>query len=173
MNAHHASSLQIRLSWTFFALPWVLLSRLGGWIADHTNRRLAALLGLLNGAFFLALYPHIHNNNVILGLGSLESIGASLSLPSISSLMSQGAADRELSRRQGLFTTANTASLAIASGTSGFLFAINPVLPFSVMASVSAAFALTTLFWWRHVQGRVSEPRTQQSGGVLSRPIAE
>ncbi|HEY1825898.1 MAG TPA: MFS transporter, partial [Acidimicrobiales bacterium] len=109
MNAHHASSLQIRLSWTFFALPWVLLSRLGGWIADHTNRRLAALLGLLNGAFFLALYPHIHNNNVILGLGSLESIGASLSLPSISSLMSQGAADRELSRRQGLFTTANTA----------------------------------------------------------------
>jgi hypothetical protein len=87
--------------------------------------------------------------------------------------MSQGAADRELSRRQGLFTTANTASLAIASGTSGFLFAINPVLPFSVMASISAAFALTTLFWWRHVQGRVSEPRTQQSGGVLSRPIAE
>ncbi len=173
MNAHHASSLQIRLSWTFFALPWVLLSRLGGWIADHTNRRVAALLGLLNGAFFLALYPHVHNNDVILGLGSLESIGASLSLPSISSLMSQGAADRELSRRQGLYTTANTASLAIASGTSGFLFAINPVLPFSVMASVSALLALTTLLWWRHVNGHVSSPSTQQSGGVLSRPIAE
>ena len=92
MHAHHASTLQIRLSWTFFGLPWVLLSRLGGWLADHANRRIVALLGLLNGAFFLALYPHIHSNDVILGLGSLESVGTALSLPSISSLMSQGAA---------------------------------------------------------------------------------
>ena len=29
MHAHHASTLQIRLSWTFFGLPWVLLSRFG------------------------------------------------------------------------------------------------------------------------------------------------
>ena len=69
MHAHHASTLQIRLSWTFFGLPWVVLSRSGGWLADHANRRLTALLGLLNGAFFLALYPHIHNNDLILGLG--------------------------------------------------------------------------------------------------------
>ncbi len=167
MHAHHASTLQIRLSWTFFALPWVLLSRLGGWLADHTNRRIAALLGLLNGAFFLALYPHIHNNDVILGLGSLESIGASLSLPSISSLMSQGAADRELSRRQGLFTMSNTAALALAAGVSGFLFAVNPALPFTVMAVISASVALTTLYWWRHVRGQVTSVPTAQSGGVL------
>ena len=167
MHAHHASTLQIRLSWTFFALPWVLLSRLGGWLADHTNRRIAALLGLINGAFFLALYPHIHNNDVILGLGSLESIGASLSLPSISSLMSQGAADRELSRRQGLFTMSNTASLALAAGVSGFLFAVNPALPFTVMAIISASMALTTLYWWRHVRGQVTSVPTAQSGGIL------
>ncbi|HTT59670.1 MAG TPA: MFS transporter [Acidimicrobiales bacterium] len=167
MHAHHASTLQIRLSWTFFALPWVLLSRFGGWLADHTNRRIAALLGLLNGAFFLALYPHIHNNDVILGLGSLESIGASLSLPSISSLMSQGAADRELSRRQGLFTMSNTASLALAAGLSGFLFAIDPAIPFTVMAIVSATMALTTLYWWRHVHGHVTSAPTPRSGAVL------
>ncbi|MGC2169372.1 MAG: MFS transporter [Acidimicrobiales bacterium] len=167
LHAHHASTLQIRLSWTFFALPWVLLSRLGGWLADHTNRRIAALLGLLNGAFFLALYPHIHNNDVILGLGSLESIGTSLSLPSISSLMSQGAVDRELSRRQGLFTMSNTAALALAAGVSGFLFAVNPVLPFTVMAIVSTTLALTTLYWWRRAQGHVTSAATQQSGGVL------
>ncbi|MGC2485966.1 MAG: MFS transporter [Acidimicrobiales bacterium] len=166
MHAHHASTLQIRLSWTFFALPWVLLSRLGGWLADHTNRRIAALLGLINGAFFLALYPHIHNNDVILGLGSLESIGTSLSLPSISSLMSQGAVDRELSRRQGLFTMSNTASLALAAGVSGFLFAVNPALPFTVMAVISVSMALTTLYWWRRVRGNVTSLATQQSGGV-------
>ncbi len=167
LRSHHASTLQIRLSWTFFALPWVLLSRLGGWLADHTNRRIAALFGLLNGAFFLALYPHIHNNDVILGLGSLESIGASLSLPAISSLMSQGAADRELSRRQGLFTMSNTAALALAAGVSGFLFAVNPAMPFTVLAIISAVMALTTLYWWRHVQGRVTSSPTPQSGGAL------
>jgi DHA1 family multidrug resistance protein-like MFS transporter len=159
MHAHHASTLQIRLSWTFFGVPWLVLSRWGGWLADHANRRLVAVAGLLNGAAFLALYPHIHNNDLILVLGSCESVGASLCLPAISSLMSQGAADRELSRRQGLYTTSNTASLALAAGVSGFLFTINPALPFTVIAVASSCFALSTLFWWRHVNGHVT-PRS-------------
>lgn len=155
MHAHHASTLQIRLSWTFFSVPWVVLARLGGWLADHANRRFIALAGLLSGAFFLSLYPHIHNNNLMLVLGSFESVGASLSVPSILSLMSQGAANRELSRRQGLYTTSNTASLALGAGVSGVLFTINTALPFSVIALVSATLALSTLFWWRHVQGNI------------------
>jgi MFS family permease len=53
MHAHHASTLQIRLSWTFFSVPWFLLARVGGWLADHANRRFIAFAGLLNGAFFL------------------------------------------------------------------------------------------------------------------------
>ena len=157
LHAHHASTLQIRLSWTFFGLPWIVLFRLGGWLADHANRRFIALAGLLNGAFFLAIYPHIHNNNLILVLGSFESIGASLSVPSVSSLMSQGAVHRELGRRQGLFTMSNTASLAIGAGVSGFLFTVNPALPFSLLALVSALLTLTTLFWWRNVKGNIRE----------------
>jgi MFS transporter, DHA1 family, multidrug resistance protein len=155
MHAHHATTLQIRLSWTFFSVPWVVLSRWGGWLADHANRRFVALAGLLNGAGFLSLYPHIHNNNLMLVLGSCESVGASLSVPSISSLMSQGAAHRELSRRQGLYATSNTASLALAASVSGFLFTINTALPFTLMALIAATLALTTLFWWRHVSGHV------------------
>jgi MFS transporter, DHA1 family, multidrug resistance protein len=163
MHAHHASTLQIRLSWTAFGLPWIVLFRVGGWLADHANRRVTALLGLLNGAIFLAIYPHIHSNDLILGLSSVESIGAALSLPSISSLMSQGAADRELSRRQGLYTTSNTASLAVGAGVSGFLFAVSPVLPFTVMAIVSAVLALSTLLWWMGVRGRVTPVATVDS----------
>lgn len=156
MHAHHASTLQIRLSWTVFGLPWMVLARLGGWLADHANRRAIALAGLINGAVFLAIYPHIHNNDVILALGSLESIGGALSVPSISSLMSQGAVNREFSRRQGLYTTSNTASLALAAGVSGFLFTLNTALPFTIVAIVSGLLAMTTLYWWRHVRGHVS-----------------
>jgi DHA1 family multidrug resistance protein-like MFS transporter len=157
MHAHHASTLQIRLSWTFFCLPWVALSGIGGRLADHANRRYIALAGLLSGAMFLSIYPHIHNNNLMLFMGSLESIGASLSVPSISSLMSEGGQHRELSRRQGLYTTSNTAALAVAASVSGFLFTINSALPFTLMAIVSASLAITTLWWWRNVTGKVSE----------------
>ena len=157
MHSHHASTLQIRLSWTFFCLPWVALSGAGGWLADHANRRYIALAGLLSGAAFLSIYPHIHNNNLMLFVGSLESIGASLSVPSISSLMSQGAVHRELSRRQGLYATSNTAALAIAAGVSGYLFTLNPALPFTAMAILSATLAVSTLWWWRRVTGNITE----------------
>lgn len=156
MHQHHASTLQIRLSWTMFALPWIILSRFGGWLADHSNRRYIALAGLLNGTFFLSLYPHIHNNVVLLFLGSLESIGAALSVPSVSSLLTQGAADRELSRRQGLYATANTASLAAAAAVSGVLFTVDPALPFTVVSLVAALLALSTLWWWRDVEGTIA-----------------
>jgi len=156
MHQHHASTLLIRLSWTVFALPWVLFSGVGGWLADHGNRRFIALAGMVNGAFFLSLYPHIHSNIMLLCLGPIESIGAALSMPSVSSLLTQGAELRELGRRQGLYTTANTASLAVGAGVSGALFTIDPALPFSVMAIVSVSLALSTLWWWRHVRGNVS-----------------
>jgi sugar phosphate permease len=156
MHSHHASTLQIRLSWTLFCLPWLALSRVGGWLADHANRRTIALGGLLNNAVFLSIYPHIHNNNLFLALGTFESIGSALSVPSILSLMSQGAVHRELSRRQGLYATSNTAALALAAGVSGYLFTLNSALPFTVMAVVSASLAMTTLWWWRDVEGNIS-----------------
>ena len=160
MHQHHASTLLIRLSWTVFALPWVAFSGVGGWLADHGNRRFIALAGMVNGAFFLSLYPHIHNNILLLCLGPLESIGAALSMPSVSSLLTQGAELRELGRRQGLYTTANTASLAVGAGVSGALFTIDPALPFSVVATVSVLLASSTLWWWRDVRGNVTHSTT-------------
>ena len=165
MHAHHATTLQIRLSWTMFCLPWVLLSRTGGWIADHLNRRYTALFGLLNGAAFLATYPHIHNNVVMLFVGSAESIGAALSSPSIASLLSQGAQSRELSRRQGLYATSTTASMALSALTSGFLFTVDSALPFTLVAIVSSSLALTTIYFWRGVGGRINAPAPPAAAG--------
>jgi MFS family permease len=159
MHAHHATTLQIRLSWTMFCLPWVALSRTGGWIADHLNRRLTALLGLLNAAAFLATYPHIHNNVVMLFVGSAESLGAALSSPSIASLLSQGAQSRELSRRQGLYATSTTASMAVSAIGSGYLFTIDSALPFTTVAVVASLLALSTLYFWRGVDGRITAGR--------------
>ena len=157
MKAHDATTLDIRLSWTFFCLPWVLLSKYGGWLADHANRRVVGTVGLINGAAFLALYPHIHNPHMMVILGAFESIGAALSVPSISSLMSEGSDHREMSRRQGLNATANTGALALSAVCSGYFFSINEVLPFSIGALISGALALSTIWWWRNVQGNISK----------------
>ncbi len=158
MHAHHATTLQIRLSFTLFSVPWVAFSRLGGWLADHSNRRVIALVGLTNVAFFLSLYPHIHSNVALLWLGSVEAVGSSLSSPSIASLLTQGSSDREFGRRQGLYATANTASLALAALTSGAMFSVSPVLPFTVMAVASMALTLAATIWWRGVAGNVRTP---------------
>lgn len=157
MHADRASTLQIRLSWTMFCLPWVLLSSEGGRLADRHNRRVIATLGLLNAGVFLSIYPHIHNNNVMIFVGSFESIGAALSTPSISSLLNQGAVDRELSRRQGLYATANTATLALSAVVAGYLFTKSPSWPFTAAAILSVAMSATTLWWWRHTIGHVRE----------------
>lgn len=172
MHAHHATTLQIRLSWTFFGLPWIVLARVGGWLADHADRRVIAFAGLVNGALFLSIYPHVHNNDVMLGLGSLESIGAALSVPSVSSLLTQGATPREFGRRQGLFATSNTAALSVASGVSGFLFTVNTALPFTLIAVLSVVLATTTVYWWRAVPGRIAEvvPTTARPGPIAPRP---
>lgn len=156
MHARGASSVDIRLSWTFFCAPWVLLSRAGGWLADHANRKVIAIFGTLSSALFLATYPHLHSVHVLLGTGSLEAIASSLSAPSVSSLLSQGAASREMGRRQGLYTSANTAALACATACAGALFSVDSALPFTVFAAASVACTATLWWWWRHTVGRVT-----------------
>jgi hypothetical protein len=77
----------------------------------------------------------------------------------MSSLLTQGAHDRELGRRQGMSTTANTAALALSAAISGPLFNVSPSTPFTVFALMTALCASTLVFWWRQVEGRVSAPR--------------
>ena len=48
-------------------------------------------------------------------------------------------------------------ALAVAAGTSGFLFTINSALPFTLLALISASLGLTTLWWWRNVTGNITD----------------
>jgi len=157
MEGIGATTTQIRLSWTFFCLPWVLLSSVGGKIADRFDRRKVAIFGAYNAAFFLFLYPHIHNPWILVAIGPCEAVGAALTAPALSSLLTQSAHDRELGRRQGLSTTFNTAALATSASLAGPLFAVKPSLPFTVFASASAMFTTSLFYFWRHVPGRIHE----------------
>ncbi|HEY8081287.1 MAG TPA: MFS transporter [Acidimicrobiales bacterium] len=154
MNFKGASTLQLGLSWMFFALPYVLFFRVGGWFADRADRRVMAVIGILNGAVFCAIYPLLSVVG-LLALSCFEAIGSSLALPSAQSILTEGADPREMGRRQGVFTTAQTSAMAVSAMVSGALFEVGPAVPFVTMALAAVAFTCVVPLVWRRVPGRV------------------
>ena len=114
MNFKGASSFELGISWTLFALPYVVCFRFGGWFADHTDRRMFATFGILNACAFCAIYPLL-SVPALLALSCFEALGTSLALPSAQSILTEGADPRQMGRRQGVFTTAQTGAMAISA----------------------------------------------------------
>lgn len=156
MHAHHASLFQIRLSWTMFGVPWLLLSPVGGKWADRYDRRVIVVFGLFNACLFIATYPWIRNPWIMISVGALEAVTAALSAPSSASLLADGAEPREQGRRQGLVSTASTAALGIGSMCAAPLFAIAQWLPFTAVAILGALATVSIPFVWRNVTGRAT-----------------
>lgn len=156
MHARGASTVQLGLSWMLFAAPFVVFLRVGGWFADHTDRRLTAVAGIVNASVFCAIYPLLGSVDALLCLCSFEAIGSSLALPSAQSMLTEGAAQREVGRRQGVFSTAQTAATAVSAGICGSLFEISPVVPFVTMGAAAIAVALCVPYVWRRLAGRVA-----------------
>jgi DHA1 family multidrug resistance protein-like MFS transporter len=157
LHQRGAHTWQVGLSWTLFAVPFVLMARPGGWIADHLDRR-ALVVGTVSISLtFCAVYPFITQIAWLLGLGAAEAIGAAVALPSIQSLLTQDTSPDAYGRVQGTYATAETAAIAVAAAASGALFAVASWVPF-VGATALGAMLISTLPWiWAPVRGRVSE----------------
>lgn len=166
MHYKGASSFQLGLSWTLFALPYVFFFRVGGWFADHTDRRLFAVIGILNACAFCAIYPLLGSVVALLALSCFEAIGSSLALPSAQSILTEGAAPREIGRRQGIFTTAQTSAMAVSAMVSGAMFEVGPAVPFVTMAAVGAGVTCLVPIVWRRIPGRVPTP-----AGAVTPPL--
>jgi DHA1 family multidrug resistance protein-like MFS transporter len=156
MHFKGASSFQLGLSWTLFALPYVFFFRVGGWFADHSDRRVLAVVGIVNSAAFCAIYPLLGPVDALLAFSCFEAIGTSLALPAAQSVLTEHAAPREVGRRQGIFATSQTGALAVSAMVSGTLFERGPAVPFLVMALLSVAAVLVVPIAWRSVPGRVA-----------------
>jgi len=156
MHFKGASSFQLGLSWTLFALPYVFFFRVGGWFADHSDRRILAVVGIVNSAAFCAIYPLLGPVDALLAFSCFEAVGTSLALPAAQSVLTEGAEPRELGRRQGVFATAQTGALAVSAMVSGTLFERGPAVPFLTMAALSVAIVLVVPLAWHSVPGRVA-----------------
>jgi MFS family permease len=159
--ARGATPFEIGLSWTLFAVPFVLVAKPSGWLADHLDRRLLALAGIGSSAALCASYPFIHDVPVLVVLGATEAMSFAAALPAVQSLLTQGVAADQVGRVQGLFATGQTACTAIAAAAAGAAFSLAPWVPFvSVACIVGVALVAATLVW-AAVDGRVRHPGDQ------------
>ena len=155
LDFRHAEDWQIGLSWTLFAVPFVVMARPGGWLADHLDRRWLAALTLCVSIGLCALYPFVASLVWLLALGAVEAVANATALPAAQSLLTQSSTPSEVGRVQGLFSTAQTAATAMAAAAGGALFGITAWAPFVAGASSAAVVAVSLPFVWASVAGRV------------------
>lgn len=150
-----ASGLEIGISWTLFAVPFVLVSKPSGWLADHVDRRVLVVGGIGSSALLCASYPFIPSVPVLVVLGATEAMSFAAALPAMQSLLTEGADPAQVGRLQGLFATGQTACTAVAAAAAGAAFAAATWLPFVAVAVLVLAVLSVTWLVWRPVAGHV------------------
>ncbi len=170
--ARGASGLEIGISWTLFAVPFVVVAKPSGWLADHMDRRILVVVGIGSSALLCASYPFIHNVPLLVVLGASEALSFAAALPAMQSLLTQGSTPTEVGRVQGLFATFETACTAVAAAAAGAAFAIASWLPFVTVAAVVGIGLIAAAFIWRSVQGRVRRPEPTDAPGTPGEPEA-
>lgn len=154
LRLRHATTVDVGLSWTLFALPYAVLSVPAGRLAQRLDRRLLTVGALLSSAGFCLLYPFLHDVALLVGLGVAEAVGAVVGGPPAVLVLSEAVPAARQGAAQGVAETARTATTAVAAAASGILFGIGPVLPFAVGAIASAAVAGAVWWLWRAVPER-------------------
>jgi MFS family permease len=158
MTSRGAAEWQIGVSWTFFAIPFAVFSPVAGWLVDHLDRRRLAIIALVASSAFAATYPFVPRVSVLMMLGIVEAIGVAVAFPAAQSLLTQSTRPESLGRAQGLFTTAETAAIAVAAAASGAMFGAARWLPFVIAAAAGLVLTAALPMLWRGVPGRVVRP---------------
>ncbi len=151
-----ASGFEIGISWTLFAVPFVLVAKPSGWLADHLDRRVLVVAGIGASTVFCASYPFIASVPALVLLGASEAMGFAAAMPAVQSLLTQGSAPSEVGRVQGMYATSQTACTAIAAAGAGAAFAVTSWLPFVAVASLVTIGLVAVVVIWRPVPGKVA-----------------
>jgi MFS family permease len=166
LRLRHASSFEIGLSWTLFALPFAALSVPAGRLADRLDRRVLAVGGLGASSIFCAIYPFLHSVGWLVGLGSLEAACSVIGAPAAVLILTEATSRGAQGEAQGMLETGRTAATAASAAAAGALFAIDPRLPFGLASGLSLCGCGAMLWVWRNVASR--PPEGDESADYLS-----
>ena len=156
LKSRGAQSWQIGLSWCLFCVPFVAMSIPAGRLADRLDRRWLVFFSLLASVIMLFVYPFVGSLAAVIALGAAEGFGVAIAYPAAQSLLAELAPPHELGRTQGVFSTLQTAAIAISAALGGALFGSARWLPFVVVGALSALLLASVPRIWSGVAGRAS-----------------
>ncbi len=171
LRSRHASSFDIGLSWTLFALPFAVLSIPAGRLAERMDRRVLAIGGLGASAVFCAIYPFLHSVALLVGLGSLEAACSVIGIPAAVLILTDATRPSAQGAAQGLLETGRTAATAASAGAAGALFAIDARIPFTVAASIGLIGCAAMAWVWRNAPTRTSQRKASETGEPSDRRV--
>jgi len=154
MHLRGATDLQLGLSWTLFAVPFVVAAPVAGWLADHYDRRWLVVIGMASGLVFAVIYPWLPSVAWLMGLGSFEAIGVALAYPAAQALLSDAVSEGSVGRAQGTMASLQTAAIAVSTAVGGALFGISAWLPFTFASVSSLVLLVIVLRLWRGLPSR-------------------
>jgi DHA1 family multidrug resistance protein-like MFS transporter len=164
MVLRRASSFEVGLSWTLFALPFALLSVPAGRLANRVDQRALVLLALGSSAGFCALYPFLHSAVLLIVFCGFEAVGSVIGTPAAVLVLTRSVPASAQGEAQGSVETARMAATAVAAAASGALFGIDPVVPFVLAAGVTVLAMGGIAVAWRRlppsapVEGTTADP---------------
>jgi DHA1 family multidrug resistance protein-like MFS transporter len=172
MQVKGAHPWQIGLSWTLFAVPFVLVSVPGGWLVDRLDRRYLAGAALLGSAGFACTYPFVHDVSLLIGLVTIEATMMALGAPAMLAQLAAVVDQVELGRAQGVVSSSQTAATAVAATVAGSLFAVGPAVPFVATAACVVVCVAALPLCWHGVPGRAAAAPAAATPAVPVEPAA-
>jgi DHA1 family multidrug resistance protein-like MFS transporter len=161
LHMRGATSWQIGLSWTLFAVPLVLVAGPVGWLVDKMNRRRLAMVAILGSAAFAAAYPFIASVAWLVGLGAAEALAVSMGYPAVMAELAHLVPVTRLGEAQGFCGAVQTGAIAVAASVSGALFALRFWLPFDATAGAMVVCVAFLPIIWKKPEA--SELHTSQT----------
>jgi MFS family permease len=161
MNDLGASDLMLGISFSVFAIGFMLVAPFGGRLADRGERWRRLLLANLVYGAIMVLYGVIHSVPLILVIGFTEGIIVAIVQPAVDAYLASVADPRIQGRVQGAYAAIGMSGAAISALVGTVLYGIAPVVPF-----VTGGVVLVTL----SVAGVVLVRETEQRARV--RPVA-
>ncbi len=148
LESRGAASWQIGLSWCLFCIPFVAASVPAGRLADRFDQRWLVVWSLLVSVVLLFIYPFVSSLVVIITLGAFEGLGVAVAYPAAQALLTTVAPPRQLGQTQGVFSTMQTAAIAVSAALGGALFGSARWLPFVTMGVTSAILVAVVSWIW-------------------------
>ncbi len=165
MRSLNASDPVIGLSFTLFALPFLIATPLAGWIADRWDRRWVAVGSMVIGSLIGPFYPMLSYIPVVMIVGAAEATMWAFMGPALNAFLMDAVPERR-AEAQGIVGTAQSAATAIGSVAGGALFGVGVGMPFYVASAGGVLFALLALPGLRALGRRapIADQRSDEPG---------